>query len=66
MEDVRCILNKATDSIIKIQRRSSGSAKFRAEEVTKAVDKIGKNMELLINELDKAGQDAVQTSINLV
>jgi hypothetical protein len=66
MEDVRPILKRATDSITRIRKKRSGSKAERIEQTKKAVEKIGKNMELLINEVNKTGQEAVQTSIALV
>ena len=65
MDDVRPILKRATDSITRIHKKRSGSKAQRIEQTKKAVEKIGKNMKLLINEVNKTGQEAVQTSMAL-
>jgi hypothetical protein len=65
MEDIRRILKKATDSLGRVHKKHRTSTSD-ADKTAKIINKIGKDVELLINELDKAAHDAVQNSINLV
>lgn len=65
MQDVRRILNKATESATKT-RKHCGPAKPYLEHTKKTLDKVSKNMERVVTGLEKETNDSVQTSINLV
>lgn len=65
MQDVRRILNKATESATK-NRKSSGAAKRYLEHTKKTLGQVSKNMERVTTGLEKEINDTVESSINLV
>lgn len=65
MQDVRRILNKATESATK-GRKSCRAAKRHLEHTKKILEQVNKKMESVVTRLEKETNHSVQTSINLV
>lgn len=65
MQDVRRILNKATESATKT-REYSGAAKRYLEHTKKTLGQVSKNTERVTTGLEKEINEAVESSINLV
>ncbi|KAG9855280.1 hypothetical protein KCU98_g1127, partial [Aureobasidium melanogenum] len=65
MQDVRRILNKATESATETRRRL-GIAKHYLEHTKEILDNVSKRMESIVTALEKEINDSVQSSINLI
>lgn len=65
MQDVRRILNKATESATETRKRL-GIAKHYLEHTKEILDNVSKRMESIVTGLEKEINDSVQSSINLV
>ncbi|KAG9660329.1 hypothetical protein KCU95_g8809, partial [Aureobasidium melanogenum] len=65
MQDVRRILNKATESATETRKRL-GIAKHYLEHTKEILENVSKKMESVVTGLEKEINDSVQTSINLI
>ncbi|KAH0355626.1 hypothetical protein KCU83_g1744, partial [Aureobasidium melanogenum] len=65
MQDVRRILNKATESATETRKRL-GIAKHYLEHTKETLQNVSKKMESIVTGLEKEINDSVQISINLI
>jgi hypothetical protein len=65
MEDVNRIL-KETNASLAQAKKLNATAGHQIKQTEKAMGKMNKNMQSSVNRLDKAAQDAVQATIDMV